>query len=356
MSQTDSYLSLQVPGGRLPAGKLPHELLRPLLASLPTHDPAVVVGPRIGEDAAVLDVGAPELLVIKTDPITFAARRPARYLIAVNSNDLATMGAEPRWLLVTALLPEGISVAEAAGLFEELREACQRAGISLIGGHTEMTVGLDRPILVGCLIGAVRRERLVLSSGARVGDAILLAGGVAIEGSAILALEHADLLRARGVPEDVIQTAAGWLEAPGISVLPAARLLCAAGGVHAMHDPTEGGVVTALHELAEASGLRLRVRRDAVPVLAECRAIAGALDLDPLGLLASGALLAAVDPAQAAPALERLREAGIPAAIIGEALPAAERLTAVEDEAGTPLPVFPRDELARFLESRASGG
>jgi len=302
----------------------------------------------------VIDLGAPELLVAKTDPITFAAREAARYLVAVNSNDLAVMGAQPRWLLVSALLPEGIPAAQAAALFDELKEACAQAGIALVGGHTEMTVGLDRPILVGCLLGTVRRDRLVRSSGARPGDAILLAGGIALEGSAILALEHAGALRRRGVPEDVIQRAAGWLRDPGIGVLPAARLLNAEGGVHAMHDPTEGGLATALHELAEAAGIGLRIRRDAIPVLPECRTICEALGLDPLGLLASGALLAAMDPDAVPSALARLRQAGIPAALIGEAAPASQGRNLLEGESCRPLPEFARDELARYLQREQS--
>jgi hydrogenase maturation factor len=184
---------------------------------------------------------------------------------------------------------------------------------------------------------------LVRTSGARAGDAILLAGGIAIEGTAILAREHAGALRASGVDPAVIERAAGWLRDPGISVLRAARALNATGAAHAMHDPTEGGVITALHELAEAAGAGLRIDRDAIPVLPECRVICAALGLDPLGLLASGALLAALDPANVPAALERLGEAGIPAARIGTVVRATE---------GEPLPVFPRDELARYLEQR----
>lgn len=337
---------------RLAAGKLPVRLLRSLLERVAPADPSVIVGPAVGEDAAVLDLGGPELLVAKTDPITFASEHAARYLLAVNSNDLAVMGAEPRWLLVTALLPEGIPELEAETLFEELHAACRQASILLVGGHTEMTVGLDRPILVGCLLGTVARDRLVRSSGARPGDALVLAGGLAIEGSAILAREHAGELRRRGVPEGVIAAAAHWIESPGISVLAAARVLLETGGVHAMHDPTEGGLVTALHELAEAAGVGLRVRREAISVLPECGLICTALGLDPLGLLASGALLAAVDPALAPLAVERLRAAGIPAAIIGEARPAPEGRLLVDGERAGPLPVFERDELARYLESR----
>ena len=324
---------------KLPAGKLPARLLGELLATLPAC-PSVVVGPAVGEDAAVVDAGGPDLLVAKTDPITFATEDAGRYLLAVNGNDLAVMGAEPRWLLVTALLPEGIAPARAAAIFTSVREACAESGVALVGGHTEITVGLPRPILVGCLMGTVPRGELVRTSGARPGDAVLLAGGIAIEGAAILATEHAPALRERGVNDGVIARAAAWLRHPGISVLPAARSL--RGLVHAMHDPTEGGIATALHEVAQAAGVGLRIRRAAIPVLPECAEICAALGLDPLGLLASGALLATLDPARVPDALAQLETAGIPAAVIGD----------VTAEGGADVPVFARDELARFLESR----
>lgn len=343
-------------GGRLHAGKLPARLLRPLLERVAPADPSVIVGPALGEDAAALDLGGPELLVAKTDPVTFASRCAARYLLAVNSNDLAVMGARPRWLLVTALLPQGVAEREVEALFGEVRDACREAGVLLVGGHTEMTVGLDRPILVGCLLGTVARDRLVRTAGARPGDALILAGGLAIEGTAILAGEHGAELRRRGVPEEVICAAGKWIEQPGISVVAAARLLVSTGGVHAMHDPTEGGLITALHELAEAAGIGVRVCKDAVLILPECRTICEALGLDPLGLLASGALLAAADPGAARPAVERLRAAGIPAAVIGEARPAPEGRLLVEGDRAVPLPVFERDELARWLESRPPAG
>lgn len=328
----------------LAAGKLPPALLRTLLSGIPP-DASVVVGSAVGEDAAAIDAGGPDLLIAKTDPITFAAADLGRYLLAVNGNDLATMGAEPRWLLATALLPEGIEPAEVEGIFQSLTSACRQYGVTLAGGHTEVTIGLDRPIIVGCLFGTVPRERLVRTAGARPGDTLLLAGGVAVEGTAILAAEHAPELRAGGVRDAVIRRAAAFLDNPGISVLPAARAIHATGKAHAMHDPTEGGIATALAEMAEAAGVGLRVDPQAIPVLPECAVISAALGIDPLGLLASGALLAALDPGEAAAALERLRAAGIPAAAIGEILPASAGCLLGD----RPLPVFARDELARWL-------
>jgi len=320
------------------------------LNRFPPQDPAVLVAGAIGEDAAVLDPGGPELLVAKTDPITFASVETARYLLAVNSNDLAVTGAEPRWLLVTVLLPEGCTVGLARDLLEQLGLACQALGVSLVGGHTEVTVGLDRPILVGCLLGLAPRERWFRTAGARAGDAVVLAGGVAIEGTAILAREHSESLRRAGVPEEVIQEAAQWLESPGISVLPAARLLWGIEGVHALHDPTEGGLATALHEIADAAGVGLRVQEAQVPVLPPCRVICEALGLDPLGLLASGALLATLEQSKAGEAIGLLQAHGLPAAQIGTVVPAsAGRVLVRVDGATVPLPRYDRDELARFL-------
>jgi hydrogenase maturation factor len=334
----------------LPAGKLPVDLLRKFLGTLPAVDSSVTVGPAIGEDAAVLDLGGPELVVAKTDPITFAAHDIGRYLFAVNCNDLATMGARPRWLLVTALLPEGISEERVEIILESVRQACLETGVALVGGHTEITLGLDRPILIGALLGTVARGRLVRTSGARVGDALVLAGGIAIEGSAILASEHAEGLRTRGVSPTAIETAASWRHDPGISILPAANALNATGAVHAMHDPTEGGLITALHELADAAGVGLRIDGTAIPVLPACRTICEALGLDPLGLLASGSLVAALDSAEIPAALNRLDACGIPSARIGEIVPAGQGRILIDGDRLQALPTFPRDELARYLE------
>src|SRR5438552_3040052 len=146
---------------QLPVGKLPGDLLGRLLAEYATSDPTVVVGPGIGGDAAAISVGG-ATIVVKSDPITFTGQNPERYLVDVNANDLACLGATPRWLMVTALLPEGkTTAAQVEAHFRELGEICRERRISLVGGHTEITLGLDRPILVGVLIGEVSRQGLL---------------------------------------------------------------------------------------------------------------------------------------------------------------------------------------------------
>jgi hydrogenase expression/formation protein HypE len=237
----------------LPLGKLPPELLARLLAKAPVNDPRVLLGPGIGLDCAVIDLGT-QVLVFKSDPITFATDDIGWYAVQINANDVATTGADPRWMLATLLLPEKQTTpALAEKIFDQLVRAANDLQISVVGGHTEVTYGLNRPILVGTLIGEVQRENLVTPAAVQPGDRLLLTKGVPIEGTALLAREFPGRLRP-ALSEAEIETAAAYLYQPGISVVRDARIATRAGRVTAMHDPTEGGLASALWELAEASG------------------------------------------------------------------------------------------------------
>jgi len=192
----------------LPVGKLPPEMLARLLVAAPLDDPRVLVGPGVGLDCAVIDLDE-QLLVCKSDPVTFATDQLGDYLVQVNANDLATTGATPSWLLVTLLLPENVAdEAMAERLMGQIGKACRELDIALVGGHTEITYGLDRPVAVGALLGLVERGHLVTPRGARPGDRLLLTKSVPIETTAILARErsaqlrdvltNADIAKARG--------------------------------------------------------------------------------------------------------------------------------------------------------------
>ena len=332
----------------LQTGKLPQRLLAELLGAIEGVDPRVALGPKVGEDAALIDMGD-RYLVAKSDPVTFATDELGAYLVQVNANDIAVMGATPRWLLATLLLPEGARAETARAIFEQVRETCAALGVSLVGGHTEVTHGIDRPLAVGAMLGEVAKEDAVLTSGAQPGDAVVLTKGYAIEGTAILARESADALRAAGVDDGTIERAARLLFEPGISVVRDAAIACGAVRVHSMHDPTEGGVATALREVCEAAQVGVVVDGGALPLLAECEAVCAALSLDPLGLIASGALLAAVAPGDAAPLVAALEREGIPARVIGRVTDRAEGMRLRTPEGERELPTFERDELARFL-------
>jgi hydrogenase expression/formation protein HypE len=232
--------------------------------------------------------------------------------------------------------------------------------VTLVGGHTEVTGGLDRPIVVGSMLGEVERSRAVRSGGALVGDDLLLTRGIAIEGTAVLAREAAPTLKAQGVAPELLARAQGFLFSPGISVVAAARAVCEAipppHGLHSLHDPTEGGLASGVWEVVEASGLGATIDLGAIEVLPETQAICSALSLDPFGLLASGALLASVAPEATAAALAALQRRGVPARVIGRLTARAEGLWGV-DAAGQrrPWPHFDRDELARYFETRPPG-
>ncbi|HEU5317388.1 MAG TPA: AIR synthase family protein [Chloroflexota bacterium] len=353
-------------------GKLPPELLARLLKKIPRSDPRVLVAGSVGEDAAALDFAAehdhlspghPEdrILVAKTDPVTFATDSAGWYAVHVNANDVACAGAVPRWFMASALLPETWEESDVERLFDQIVEACASLGVSLIGGHTEVTGGIDRPLIAGTMLGEVERRRLVRTGGGKPGDALVLTQGIAIEGTSVLAREAADALRRQGVPAETIERAQGLLFDPGISVVRAARLVCEAvpaAALHSLHDPTEGGLATGLWELAEASGCGAVVDEAAVPVLAETRAVCDALGIDAWGLLASGSLLAAVAAEQAGVAVGALQALGIGAAVIGELREAGEGLMLRRGDGGRAAwPSFDRDEVARYFdELRAAGG
>jgi len=336
---------------RFPVGKLPPRVLEKLLARCPIPKrSAVVIGPRLGEDAAVIDFGA-KYLVAKTDPITFTAQRIGWYAVNVNANDIATMGARPRWFLATLLLPgKGASQALVRSIFRDILHACSALGVTLAGGHTEITTGLDRPIVVGLMLGEVAKPKLVRKESQRPGDVVLLTKGVAIEGSAILACEKQRELN-RKLGKALVRRAQRFLFQPGISVVRDAMLAVRHGEVRAMHDPTEGGLLSGLYELARAGGVGLRIWKERVPILSETQALSSALGFDPLALIASGALLVVLTRRSADAVLRAYRRRGISAAIIGEVTRRASGIQMLEaGKKPQPLRVPARDELARLLE------
>ncbi|MCJ7735873.1 MAG: AIR synthase family protein [Anaerolineae bacterium] len=331
-----------------PLGKLPADELARLLTTCEPLDSRVLVGPGIGHDAAVISFGE-TYLVAKSDPITFVISDIGWYAVNVNANDLACMGATARWFLATLLLPENRTNAELVeSIFQQIREACGEMSIELVGGHTEITHGLDHPIVLGCMLGEVTPEKLVRPGGAQPGDTLIVTKGIAVEGTAIIAQEkRAEVAE---FDEAFLAHCRGFLRDPGISVVRDAEIATAAGAVHAMHDPTEGGLATGLWELAAASGCGLEVDEGAIPILPETRELCDKLNLDPLGLIASGSLLMAVDPDDAQNILDALQNEGIDAAAVGRVVEDHARVVLMDEDAERPMPQFARDEITRLFE------
>lgn len=333
----------------LKTGKLPPDLLQRLLHTYTQADPRVIVGPAVGEDAAVIDMGDRYLLA-KSDPVTFATDAIGYYAVIVNANDIATRGGEPKWFLATLLLPEHHTTETMIeGIFAQIAATCASLGIAVIGGHTEITYGLDRPILCGHMLGEVSPGGLITTAGAQVGDVLLLTKGICIEGVSIVAREREDDLRRRGFLEALIQRAKNFLYDPGISVVRDADIACHAGRVHAMHDPTEGGLAMAIYELATAAQVGVVIESDRIPVLEEAASLCQAYGLDPLGTIASGALLIAAAPDEAAKIQRAMEQSDLACAAIGRIVLPSEGIVMATREGRRPLPLFARDEITKLF-------
>lgn len=341
----------------LKAGKLPNSILAELLRDINVErkDPRLLVGPSVGEDAAHIDFG-PNTLIAKSDPITFATDDIGWYAVNINANDIATTGGTPKWFLATLLMPLHSTAEQVSTIFQQLRTAANEINVTLAGGHTEVTPAVTQPVICGFMLGEATTGKTVSTSGAQPGDSIILTKGIAIEGTAILAREATDQLAECGIDSETIRRAANLLKTPGISVLADAQQLMASGGIHAMHDVTEGGVATAITEMATAADLDIHIRPQNVDVLPETTTICNTMNIDPWGLISSGAMLAAVTPERAPNALEMLHDAGIKAEVIGKAHSPADStdpavLILHDDGILTSIRTFERDELARHFES-----
>jgi len=326
---------------RLPTGKLRPELLRELLLSQAPLPAEVRLGPELGEDACAIDL--PQgTLVAATDPITLTGSGVGSHSVVINANDVAVMGVRPRWFLAAVLLPDGASEQQVREIFAGIRSALEAVGAALVGGHTEVTAAVAQPVVVGQMLGLAETGRILRTGDAREGDAIVQAGAAPVEGAAVLAAEASE--RLSGVDAALRRRAAEALALPGISVVDSA-LLATELGARALHDPTEGGLATGLHELADASKLKILLDGEPVIWFEPGRAVCAALAADPWGTLASGTLLAALPAERAGPLCRALLARGGPAHRIGRAV----RGSGVERADGHPLPRFDRDEVARVL-------
>jgi hydrogenase expression/formation protein HypE len=334
-------------------GKLDIELLERLLKRFTVSDPRVVIGPKVGEDAAVIDPGEAfdRYWVVTADPITFTTEEIGFYGVVANMNDIATRGAVPKWFVVTLLFPEkGSDVKGVEKVFCQIRNACRRFGISIIGGHTEVTSGIEKVILSGNMIGEVKKGRLVRTGGARAGDLLLLMKGVCIEGTSIIAREKgAELLR-RGIAPSLIRRAKNYIFHPGMEVLRGARIACDKVPVHSMHDPTEGGLINGIVEMAMASQKEIEVDLGKVHLYRESQILCEAYGLNPLRVIASGALLLTISPSDLSSLQKAFSEASIPLQVIGKVRRGPARVLTMEGKRRKELPFISRDEILKIFD------
>jgi HAD superfamily hydrolase (TIGR01509 family) len=334
-------------GTALPAGKLPNKLLQTFLDQFGFDDPSVLIKPRVGEDTTAIAVENEEVLILKSDPITFATEAIGRYAILINANDIATSGATPRWFLTTLLFPIGSTVSAIREVMRELHTVCGEYGITLCGGHTEITDCVTRPVVIGMMAGTVSKSKLIDKQNIAKGDMVLFTKAVAVEGTAIIAREFGNRLINLGVTDQEVEQCRQFLSS--ISILEEAQEASCFPGVSAMHDVTEGGLATALEELSIAAGRRISVDLDKIPIFPQTAKICRLLDIDPLGLIGSGSLLICCKPNESQDLMNTIRRAGVDIACIGEVMTTGEGISAIRKGRKMEWPRFDADELTRLF-------
>ena len=237
---------------KLPPGKIPIDILKDVVfKNLGAPRNEVILGPAAGVDGAVLDMGSKNAIV-SMDPITGAVERIGWEAININANDVATFGVEPAFFFSCIMLPENVDSNIIEKISTQMHNAAKELGIAIVGGHCEVTPGLANPIVVGCIMGLTEKGKYVTAAGAKTGDKIILTKTAGIEGTAILATDREEQLK-KVFNQTLLEGAKQFYNQ--ISVVKDALTAYRTGGVHAMHDPTEGGILNGIHEMADAANL-----------------------------------------------------------------------------------------------------
>jgi len=331
---------------RLSLGKLPPEVMeRYLFGMTGARSRMVVVEPSLGLDFGVVRLAGGKsdgrYLIVSSDPITGVRERAGWYAVNVSANDVATSGNRPEFMQSVILLPEDASERDVSRLASEMHGTAKGLGIAIVGGHTELSPGLHRPIVVTTAFAVA--DSYVTAGGAREGDVLMMTKTAGVEGTAILGTDA----RFNGaLDKDTVAGAASYFER--LSVVDEAVAAYKTGVVHAMHDCTEGGVVGALYEMATASGLGLDVAEAGIPVSRETRRICSAVRVDPLKLISSGTLLVAVGKGEEGLVSEAVAAVGSHATPIGRFTKGRVLLTGKRKAEVVTGP--PRDEIWRVHE------
>jgi len=325
--------TLEVMVGMLP-GKVPPEILQKIVfTNLGMKDPDILLGPSLGEDASVISIGN-KVIIAATDPITGSITDVGWLAVHVNANDIAALGVQPRWFLASIMLPEKTTPDELGHIMKQIDNAAQILGISVAGGHSEVTEGIDRPIIAGFMIGLADQGDYVSSSGAQPGDSIIVTKSIALEGTGILANEGEEFLVPK-VGSNVVMKAK-TLRAE-ISVVAEGVAAFGTGYVTAMHDPTEGGLSGGLHEICDASKVGFEIYKDAIPIDESTKIICDALEINPMELISSGCMIICCNEENATEVVNTIQSRGVSASVIGSIVQNPDHRIVVADSDGFAL-------------------
>lgn len=302
-------------------GKIPDEELSEILSKYTNaKNKRVLLGPKLGEDAGIIDMGRKytsedNCLCVCVDPIIVDIKNAPYYAVAINVNDLVTRGAKPRWASASIFFPDGSTIKDVEQFFEQLHAAIKPYNISLVTGHTEVTSLIKNPGIIMTMLGEVKKSDVITTGGAKKDDILIITGGAGIEGTSIIASDLHEKLE-QNVPQEIISRAQGFIYDPGICIAEAAYTAWKYKP-NSLHDPTEGGIRKGIEELAIASDKGVLIDFDKIPIRNETKILCEAIRADPLGIFGSGALLISIPYDRGQKLLKEYNQKGILAGEIG---------------------------------------
>jgi len=332
----------------LKAGKYPNNLLKELISNFTSEAPSVLIGPGVGEDTAALDICKEQVIVVKSDPITFTTNHIGTYAVNINLNDMATSGATPRWMTIVLIMPIGTYPDQIQNILKEISDLCRTSDISICGGHTEISEAVNRPILSCTVLGTVNKKNLINKKSVHRGDSIILTKSIGLEGTAIIANDCYKRLLDGGINKKTLELSKDFIHE--ISIVNEAETALNSGRVSALHDVTEGGIATALSELSSATGKGFSIDMSSIPIRKETIEICSYFNIDPMGLISSGSLIVICSKEDTEIILSSLRCRNISAAIIGFVNSDHSGITTINTENSSTWPEFETDEISKIFK------
>ena len=302
-------------------GKLPEQVLvRSVIRKISHRREEVLFGPGVGRDCAALQLGEDEIFVMSADPITGTSKDIGSHCIHVTANDLAAAGAQPVAVMVTAMLPPRTEEKELQKIMEDMENTCEKLDMEVIGGHTEVTDVVNRPVLSVTGVGKMKRQDALFEKKLEAGQDLVVTKWIGLEGTSIVAKEKEQELR-KVFSDPFVRTAQEFDQY--LSVIPESKIAME-HGVRVMHDVTEGGIFGALWEMAEGAGVGLEIDLKKIPIRQETIEVCEQFGLNPYVLMSSGSMLIGTEHGEIL--VRHLQEAGISAAVVGQAMDGNDRI------------------------------
>lgn len=315
-------------------GKIPNEILETIIISnIDCKREEVLVGSGIGEDNSILDLGG-DLCVLSTDPITGTSKGLGALAVNVSINDVASSGGDPIGVLLTILLPVESTLADLEEIMVEAGKAARDLNVEIIGGHTEVTDSVNRPVITSTVVGRLKKENMPNKTKIEVGHKIIVSKKIGIEGTAIILGEKLEELRSFLSPEDLSRKNEFERQ---ISVLREGKI-CGNLGANYLHDITEGGVLGAVWEGAKATGRNIKIDTSLIPIDDLTIRICKYYKIDPLKLISSGSMLIVASEDDYWEMKKALRDSDTDITIIGQVVEGREGIVLDENDNLIPSP------------------